>query len=366
MNSCLTFDPDTVAQSFYFTSSALLEPSNQFKSISLELLAFESWLLSQDRLLGIRLPEHLNTLVKRFISMDETVHQHMLLGINGYDLVEHSAPDSMNGVIEMVDSRDTRQPEDEDLCIICTEPVSYFDSFHRAEDSGVVCKGCVVQLFERATMNASNHPPQCFGPAIALQEVEGFLDADLIKRYLKKCAEYEALEKVYCAVKTCSTFISANFFKGKVAYCRKCRVKTCRLCNELEHEGDCTPSEETQMTLNTGKNKGWQRCISCGMLVEKIDGCNHIRYILHNLSHTYFNVLTTLIVVIVVPSSATCVLPHGKPVGALRMMETIITMKTFKWGTGWRRLPGKAASKIRWAYKIRWIKATMVIGMQCL
>lgn len=63
-----------------------------------------------------------------------------------------------------------------------------------------------------------------------------------------------------------------------VATCAECRVTTCTECRKRAHPGgSCHEDEDTQQLRGLARERRWQQCPSCHQLVEKMEGCKHMR-----------------------------------------------------------------------------------------
>ncbi|KAG5986860.1 hypothetical protein E4U52_008182, partial [Claviceps spartinae] len=93
-------------------------------------------------------------------------------------------------------------------------------------------------------------PPRCCGVPISLDLIRSFLSAKLLGTYLAKKLEYETIDKTYCHVSTCSTFVPPVFLRDGVATCIKCQSKTCAMCKDRMHtQGDCPADTLTAEVL---------------------------------------------------------------------------------------------------------------------
>lgn len=100
------------------------------------------------------------------------------------------------------------------------------------------------------------------------------------KRLKSKLEEFERppKERYYCANRECGEFIPPVFRKfGPLAECKKCGYSTCKLCRDLEHEGECAgPTKEDEQTLALIEKEHYQKCSECCRVVERTQGCPHM------------------------------------------------------------------------------------------
>ncbi|KAG6063568.1 hypothetical protein E4U32_001084 [Claviceps aff. humidiphila group G2b] len=160
-------------------------------------------------------------------------------------------------------------------CVACTSEVASTDSV-RCPCSHDYCGDCITSLFSAAINDESLFPPRCCKEPIPLDLYKPFLSATLLGTYEAKKLEYGTLDKTYCHVRTCSTFVPPAFVKDDVATCVKCQSKTCTMCKGETHTDDCPADTLTAAFLQIATENGWQRCYSCRRMVDLNTGCNHI------------------------------------------------------------------------------------------
>ncbi|KAM3079643.1 hypothetical protein ACMFMG_006056 [Clarireedia jacksonii] len=171
-------------------------------------------------------------------------------------------------------SRAVSRRERTETCEACREDVNIFE-LTRAPCGHVYCRPCLTDLFETAMTDESLFPPRCCRQPISPEENCVLLTADLIERFNKKKVEFETINRTYCCLPTCSTFIEARFISDDVATCPNCSFKTCTICKKA-HEEECPNDTALQQILEVAKENGWQRCYACRTLVELDYGCNHM------------------------------------------------------------------------------------------
>ncbi|KAG6232500.1 hypothetical protein E4U26_004979 [Claviceps purpurea] len=134
-------------------------------------------------------------------------------------------------------------------CVACTSDVALLDAV-RCACSHYYCRGCMVELFSATINDESLFPPRCCRVPISLDLIRSFLSAKLLGTYLAKKLEYETIDKTYCHVSTCSTFVPPVFLRDGVATCIKCQSKTCTMCKDRMHtQGDCPADTLTAEVL---------------------------------------------------------------------------------------------------------------------
>ncbi|KAL4965262.1 uncharacterized protein BDV14DRAFT_200240 [Aspergillus stella-maris] len=140
--------------------------------------------------------------------------------------------------------------------------------------SDTYCAACLKRLFDTALKNENKFPPRCCD-AIPLKSVRTFLDEETLRKYIKRKAEHDAKDRMYCS--GCSAFICAEYVEGDVAVCPECGAMTCIACRNKAHENDCPEDKGQQALIETAKRKGWRQCWACQSMVERVSGCSAIQ-----------------------------------------------------------------------------------------
>ncbi|KAJ4266128.1 hypothetical protein NW762_004108 [Fusarium torreyae] len=138
------------------------------------------------------------------------------------------------------------------------------------------CRQCLVKLFLAAFKDESLFPPRCCQEAIPVESNRRFLSPELVGQYRAKKMEFETPDRTYCSKPSCSTFVPPPFVQDEVAHCPRCGHKTCSVCKGDSHSGICPSDIGSQQVLRMAEENHWQRCNSCGRVVELAHGCNHI------------------------------------------------------------------------------------------
>lgn len=139
-----------------------------------------------------------------------------------------------------------------------------------------VCRECLNDAFEGATLDESRFPPQCSHHEILIADVKDVLYRAVSKAYEQKEPEYRCKNRVYCYHIGCGIWIAPQDIVGQRAECKSCWRVTCTICKGKAHEGDCPDDPENQIFLEAATAHGYQRCHQCSRMVELIHGCNHI------------------------------------------------------------------------------------------
>ncbi|KAL2438936.1 hypothetical protein ABEF95_015025 [Exophiala dermatitidis] len=160
-------------------------------------------------------------------------------------------------------------------CVACHENKKYFDVIEAPCGHGY-CKPCLQELFDLSTKDESLFPPRCCRQPLELQDVHIFLTKEIKDRFERAKVEFSTADRTYCSDPSCSAFIPAAAYQGDVATCIDCGTRTCITCKAGAHTGDCPNDSALRETLALATASGWQRCYSCGRLIELDVGCNHM------------------------------------------------------------------------------------------
>lgn len=157
-------------------------------------------------------------------------------------------------------------------CVSCNDPGDEI-AVIQAPCSHHYCVDCLVQLVTQSIIDESLFPPRCCRMTLPLSIISVLIGPDLTRQYEEKSIERADPERTYCSNKTCSSYILPGCVSGFVGTCRQCETKTCMICKDEAHNGNCQTAVDD--LLDIAGEKGWQQCI-CGHLVELNTGCNHM------------------------------------------------------------------------------------------
>jgi hypothetical protein len=207
-----------------------------------------------------------------------------LAALNGYEVVDPDTP-MANGPSDLAESsswasKRTALPAPQipmkkimGKCDSCQELV-HVDSLSRCSCSHSYCSDCLGRLVQASLADERLFPPRCCRQDIPISP--GVLPPTLMGQFKAKQVEYGCKERTYCHEPSCSTFVPPQFIKDDVAVCVKCYRRTCTRCKGPTHDRECPLDTEAQQVLQVATENGWQRCYSCGRLVELVVGCNHM------------------------------------------------------------------------------------------
>lgn len=89
------------------------------------------------------------------------------------------------------------------------------------------------------------------------------------------------MHRTYCA--TCIQYLESKKLPeaGRYSMCTPCNADTFRECRagKSDHDTGCPVNTDRQKLLQLSFSQNWKQCSSCGTLVEKNLGCDHITYV---------------------------------------------------------------------------------------
>jgi hypothetical protein len=131
-------------------------------------------------------------------------------------------------------------------------------------------------------------PPKCCQKEITFSQLPNHVlksfDEKFPKLFRRKHQEAFTSNKTYCPQKDCGNWIRPKYFVKDTktgrpkGICSRCKTAVCEKCNMKWHSsGPCKVDPDTQKVLDLArKQDNYQRCYSCGEMVERSAGCNHM------------------------------------------------------------------------------------------
>lgn len=141
------------------------------------------------------------------------------------------------------------------------------------------CSECLINLFKTSICDTTLFPPRCCRETIPLDAAKPFLTNDPIKAFEEKSLELSTPNPIYSSNLGCSHFIPPNHVEDGAAVCSACATRTCTNCRKGAHDGICLEESNVQELLRIARDKRWQRCYNCHIMVELADGCHHMTYV---------------------------------------------------------------------------------------
>lgn len=148
----------------------------------------------------------------------------------------------------------------------------------------IYCGDCLTGIFETGLTDEALLPARCCQQPIPLDSARRFLRPELARRVALKLIEHATVDRTYCHVQTCSTFILPYNTTGNCGHCTTCNADTCVRCKQPMHNSNCEQARNTaleqladQQFVQLADQQAWQRCYQCNAVVELEVGCNHMR-----------------------------------------------------------------------------------------
>ena len=163
----------------------------------------------------------------------------------------------------------------ESQCCVCC---NHFRSYEiiRLQCEDLYCTDCLKGLFMRATKDQTLFPPRCCRQQIPLLLIAAELSADELDVFNSAEIEFSTKDRTYCCNVDCGRFIPPSQIRADRAECDRCSSATCAMCKNAFHRDDCAADPSLQATLALATSQGWQRCFTCGALIELNVGCYHM------------------------------------------------------------------------------------------
>ena len=156
------------------------------------------------------------------------------------------------------------------------------------------CTGCLKHMLTSAT-DGKTVPICCIGDEgrcktpIPLPVMERFVSlarlTQIFENSFRVYLEEHPNEYRFCPTPDCTQIYRVSKEDSVVIQCPACLIETCSHCHQSPHRG-LTCEENTLVGSKSGQEllldrwaKGHsnvKKCPDCGILIEKIDGCNHI------------------------------------------------------------------------------------------
>lgn len=183
-------------------------------------------------------------------------------------------------------SAENSGPETQERCRVCLKDLPMTELV-RISCGHLFCKQCLVSQFEYCVTREFRFPPRCCkGPISLSDRVLQALPNEVIERFYATQEELDTdvLERTYCHVARCSTFIQPRYFTGDRATCPKCAAMTCVVCKEAHSGSDIWVCDRPQglevpgfREMASGLGQEWKQCPFCLQMVERVSVCLDIR-----------------------------------------------------------------------------------------
>jgi hypothetical protein len=170
----------------------------------------------------------------------------------------------------------TKLPLSTYKCVVCMDQFR-LHQITRLGCGDRYCHDCMKQLIMRAARDEIYYPARCCRQPISLGLIEGHLSEQEAKIYDAAVVEFSTENRTYCHVNSCGAFIPPSQIDGDRGVCEECSTSTCITCKSTAHIGHCPEDPDLEATLALVAAEGWQRCRRCGLLVDLLSGCFHMR-----------------------------------------------------------------------------------------
>jgi hypothetical protein len=169
-------------------------------------------------------------------------------------------------------------------CGICLEPLSQV-ALMKMPCNCLRCLDCLAESFKLALSARHNFPPKCCGEKLNIHKFSEHLTTELVNRFMVVADEYQSENFTYCADPKCSSFIKPTLIDDNIGMCPECFKRTCFSCQKLElvhhywPDRQCPNAEDEEQAKlkDLAGEKEWKACPRCRAIVERSDGCNHMK-----------------------------------------------------------------------------------------
>ncbi|KAL2832403.1 hypothetical protein BDW59DRAFT_104586 [Aspergillus cavernicola] len=175
------------------------------------------------------------------------------------------------------------------VCLICHErkqpaDINELPCRHRH------CNGCVRNQVRDFLDGKTDTRPGCCKRVIPTNDIHLFIPLVNRRAYTDRVDEVATphTKRWYCPAASCRKWIrpaelrltGSIFSRSRTYACPHCNALICYRCRGRNHGGKCPAAgdrPEMQGQFLLADKEGWQQCYRCCSLVEKSDGCQHIK-----------------------------------------------------------------------------------------
>ncbi|RWR95845.1 putative E3 ubiquitin-protein ligase [Cinnamomum micranthum f. kanehirae] len=178
-------------------------------------------------------------------------------------------------------------------CPICMEPKHQHETFAVQGCFHVFCLDCIrghITAKTQENITKVRCPQPDCERELEIELCGLILPPELLDRWGNLVCESTIMEptKFYCPFKDCSALLLADDgIAVTLSECPHCSRLFCATCKVPWHTGiGCEGFQKLRvgdrerediMVVNLAKEKKWQKCPSCGFIVERTAGCNYIK-----------------------------------------------------------------------------------------
>jgi hypothetical protein len=135
----------------------------------------------------------------------------------------------------------------------------------------------------KATEDEAIFPPQCCRTPIPSDLYIPLMTDHEAREFESKSKEFTTKDRFYCSAPACSIFLGERSMGAslKAVTCPSCSARTCDTCGHAAHAWHVPCSDrldpDERALLEMGKRARWQQCPACRRIVERTEGCPHMR-----------------------------------------------------------------------------------------
>ncbi|CAD8194525.1 unnamed protein product [Paramecium pentaurelia] len=164
-------------------------------------------------------------------------------------------------------------------CCVCYLIYLDKDLVHLNSEKHLICLNCFYNYLRQSIDDRKINNIRCPHCDIPIRDIDVLEHSqELYTKYIKCHQNLEIAmnpNKAWCPTINCNNVIEFKQ-QSTISTCAYCKVEVCKLCKQRSHPLQ-TCEENLQQVLNEWQeNRDTQQCPRCKIIVEKINGCNHM------------------------------------------------------------------------------------------
>ncbi|KAG8158642.1 hypothetical protein KVR01_011764 [Diaporthe batatas] len=152
-------------------------------------------------------------------------------------------------------------------CCACADEFT-FEAVARVPCGHHYCRNCLKHLFTLSLTQEILFPPRCCRRAMDAKHYPLLLPLRLLRDFQTRMVELTTDDRTYCHVPGCGKFILPQNIRQQVGRCVACNGRTCSVCKNTAHVGDCPEDLAVKALESLAAQNGWRRCNDCRRIVE--------------------------------------------------------------------------------------------------